>query len=529
MKRWIFFAVMLALPFSVAQAQEEGGSNGTAEVMFHGKELFRITSIASLPADSRADILSGRFKKLAKSPLVSTKDFSIYDDEALKICAIMSGSEIVMAVWDSDAKLNGVPREKLAAQWRDAIAGIIDQYRKDYTAESYVKGAAWAGAATLVFLIILWLVSKLCGKEMKAVERKFAGRQMLKFVDGDTVVMLNGYVIKLARFLVLAWCFVIWLNAVLSFFPWTFNLSARLFDLISTPAIKFGRGFVANLPNLFALLVIWVIVSFILRTLKHIFTQIGEGKVRIKGFYQDWADTTYGLIRMVVIVFAAVVAFPYIPGSSSPAFKGISIFMGVLVSLGSSSAVGNIFGSLMLTYMRAFAPGDFVEINGMRGTVMARRTFTTRLKTPTNEIISIPNAAVSSNPIINFSRMTKSVGVNIGTAVTIGYDVPWRTVHDLLLKSAEGVPDVMDDPAPTILQLALDDFYVKYKLVISTKNPAGQFRILSNIHQNIQDNFAAAGVEIMSPHYQANRDGGEAAIPSTELSTPVGANPQPQP
>ena len=144
---------------------------------------------------------------------------------------------------------------------------------------------------------------------------------------------------------------------------------------------------------------------------------------------------------------------------------------------------------------------------------MQSRTFATRLKTPTNEIISIPNQAVSSNPIINYSRMTKSIGVNMGTAVTIGYDVPWRKVHALLLKSAEGVEDVLEDPSPTILQLSLDDFYVKYKLVISTKNPAKKFRILSDLHQNIQDNFAKAGVEIMSPHYQDNRGGGESTIP----------------
>ncbi|MEN8255991.1 MAG: mechanosensitive ion channel family protein [Verrucomicrobiota bacterium] len=516
MRRLVLFALLLVLPFFAVQAEEGGGTNGTAMVMFHGQELFEITSISSVSADSRVEILVKRFKKLAKSPLVSTKKFTVHDDDNLKISAIMSGTDMVCAVWKSDAELHAVPREKLAEHWRDSIADIIDQYRKDYTTESYMKGAAFAAVTTIAFLIILWLVCKLCKKEMKLVEEKFAGQQMFKFLDGDSIITVNGYLMKLVRFVVIAVAFIIYLDIVLSLFPWTFNMSARLFELISSPLVKFGHGFVDNLPNLFSLLVIWIIVSFILRTIKHIFTQIGEGKVRIKGFYQDWADTTYGLIRMVIIVFAAVVAFPYIPGSSSPAFKGISIFMGVLVSLGSSSAVGNIFGSLMLTYMRAFAPGDFVEINGQRGTVMARRTFSTRLKTPTNEIISIPNASVSANHIINFSRMTKSLGVNIGTAVTIGYDVPWRTVHELLLKSAEGVPDVLEDPAPTILQLALDDFYVKYKLVISTKNPAGQFRILSNIHQNIQDNFAEAGVEIMSPHFQANRVGEEVAIPPSE-------------
>ena len=221
-----------------------------------------------------------------------------------------------------------------------------------------------------------------------------------------------------------------------------------------------------------------------------------------------------------MIVFALVAAFPYIPGSDSPAFRGLSIFMGVLFSLGSTSTVGNIFGGLMLTYMRSFQTGDFVEINGMRGTVMSRRTFSTRLKTPTNEIISIPNAQVSANLIKNYSNMTKSIGVNIGTSVTIGYDVPWRTVHELLLKSAEGVEDVMEDPAPNVLQLGLEDFYVTYRLVVATTRPDRMLHILSALHENIQDRFAEAGVEIMSPHYRANRDGGKPALPEAPADKP---------
>ncbi|MCK5675973.1 MAG: mechanosensitive ion channel, partial [Verrucomicrobia bacterium] len=213
-------------------------------------------------------------------------------------------------------------------------------------------------------------------------------------------------------------------------------------------------------------------------------------------------------------VFAAVVAFPFIPGSSSPAFKGISIFMGVLLSLGSTSAVGNIVAGLVLTYMRPFVTDDFVEISGLRGTVVSRGTFSTRLKTPTNEIISIPNASVSANHIINFSRMAEKGGVNVGTAVTIGYDVPWRTVHELLIAAAKGVPDVLEAPPPKVLQISLDDFYVKYKLIVTTEHPELRFPMRSNLHQNIQDNFAKAGIEILSPHYQSDRNGEASTVPA---------------
>ncbi|MEN8127006.1 MAG: mechanosensitive ion channel domain-containing protein, partial [Planctomycetota bacterium] len=468
MRYRIFFAIMLGLSFAGVQAQESAVEEvvaDTAVLKFHGKDLFEVTNISQLPAESRTDILVKRLKKQAKSPFVSTKEFAVYHDDDLKISMIMSGTDVVCGIWERDAEHHGVPRQQLAEQWLTQIREIIDQYRKDYTAEHYLEGAVLTAIATVVFLIV-WLVLRLlCHKEMKIIEKKFAGQQMFKFVEGDSIVTINNNLVRLIHLIVLVGVFILYLDVVLSFFPWMFNFSARLFELISTPFISFGHAFMDNLPNLFALLAIILIVRYLLRFIKHVFTQIGEGKVRIRGFYKDWADTTYSLVRIVIIVFAAVAAFPYIPGSNSPAFKGISIFMGVLFSLGSTSTVGNIFGGLMLTYMRSFSPGDFVEINGLSGTVMARRTFSTRLKTPTNEIISIPNALVSANHIINYSRMTKSIGVNLGTAVTIGYDVPWRKVHELLLQSAQDVEEVLEDPTPTILQLSLDDFYVKYKLI----------------------------------------------------------------
>lgn len=484
-----------------------------AMLIFNGKELFPLSGISSVSAENRVETMHRRLKRFARSPLASTQKLSIHHDDQLRVSLIMYDADVICAVWDTDAETNDTPREELAVLWHDILVQTIDDWRADRTTSKLVRSAIYAGISTIIYLIVWFLIRKAFKKEMDFVSGKVAGKQTFKLLDGDTIITINNSIIKAVRGLIVLSVFIVYLNIVLSFFPWTFNLSAHLFELISRPVINFWFAFVENLPNLFALGVIIGLTHYVLKGLRHIFEQIGEGKVRIKGFYQDWADTTFSLIRMVVVVFAAVIAWPYIPGSGSPAFKGISIFMGVLVSLGSSSAMGNIFGGLMLTYMRSFSPGDFVEINNMRGTVMARRTFSTRLKTPTNEIISIPNAAVSANPIINYSRMTKSIGVNLGTAITIGYDVPWRKVHALLLKSAEGVPDVLEEPAPTILQLGLEDFYVKYKLVISTKDPAKKFRILSNLHQNIQDNFAKAGVEIMSPHYQDNRGSGESTIP----------------
>ena len=515
MKRWVFLAVWMGLSMVGVQAVEPAVSNTTAVVVFHGKELFTVSQISSVPADTRAETLLRRFKRQAKSPLISTKKFTVHEDTQLNVSVLMSGSEILCAVWPADADYYDMPRGQLAAQWINEITAGIEQYRKDYTSDAIMKDSLFAALATLVFIFVWIVLHRLKHKEIELVTKKFTGQKMLKFLDGDSLVMINEHAVKFIFFVVMLTVAVVWLNIVLSFFPWTYNLSAHLYGMISSPVINFGHAFISDLPDLFTLLVIGTITHFVLRSLKHIFVQIGEGKVRIKGFYQDWADTTYGLIRIVVIIFAMVAAFPSIPGSGSPAFKGISIFMGVLFSLGSTSAVGNIFGGLMLTYMRSFMPGDFVEINGMKGTVMSRRMFSTRMKTPTNEIINIPNVSVSTNPITNYSRMAKNIGVNVGTSITIGYDVPWRTVHELLSNAAEGVTDVQDDPPPSILQLALDDFYVKYKLIVTTQHPEHRIRIRSDLHKNIQDQFAKANIEIMSPHYQSNRNGEPSTLPNT--------------
>jgi small-conductance mechanosensitive channel len=516
--KWIVLSVLVAEPASALD--EAAASNNTASVMFHGRELFQVADISALSAQKRAQMLTERLVQDARSPLFNTDELALHHDDALGVSLIFSGDEMVCAVWNSDETATGIPRVQLAQEWMEMIREQIEQYRKDYTAESYIKGIVFAAIATLVFLLFRLVVVKLCRKEDALVQKRFAGQTMFKFIDGDSLVAINHYSILTLRAVLILGALIIYLNLVLSFFPWTFNLAARLFNLVSTPFISFYHAFVDNLPNLFALLVIGAIVYFILRGLKHVFDQIGEGKVRVRGFYRDWADPTYRLVRLLIIVFAAVAAFPYIPGSSSPAFKGISIFMGVLFSLGSSSAVGNIFAGLVLTYMRPFMSGDFVEISGMRGTVMARSTFSTRLRTPTNEIISIPNSSVSSNQIINFSRMADKGGVSVGTTVTIGYDVPWRTVHELLLNSAKGVNDVLEEPAPTILQLSLDDFYVQYKLIVTTHHPERRFRIRSDLHQNIQDQFALADIEIMSPHYQHNRDSQKRTVPDPPPNAP---------
>jgi small-conductance mechanosensitive channel len=244
-----------------------------------------------------------------------------------------------------------------------------------------------------------------------------------------------------------------------------------------------------------------------------LFAQIQKGDLKISGFYPDWAEPTERLIRIMILALALIVAFPYLPGATSPAFRGISIFVGVLLSLGSSSAVASAIAGVILTYMRSFLVGDWVQIGDTMGEVVEKTLLVTRLLTPKAEVITIPNSAVLSGSVKNYSTEAKKAGVILYTAVTIGFDAPWRTVHQLLIGAALATDHVLRQPAPFVLQRSLDNFYVTYELNAYTNTPSEVLNIYSDLHRNIQDKFNDAGVEICSPHFSSLRDGNTIAIP----------------
>ncbi len=247
-----------------------------------------------------------------------------------------------------------------------------------------------------------------------------------------------------------------------------------------------------------------------------IFGEIGKGNLAFPGFYPEWAEPTSRLIRALVLVLVIIIIFPYLPGSKSPAFQGISIFVGVLLSLGSSSAVANAIAGIILTYMRSFAVGDWVRIGDTVGEVVEKNALVTRIVTQKREIITIPNATVMNGSVMNYTREAKNGGVIFHTTVTIGYDAPWKTVHQLLIDAARATKHVLHTPAPFVLQTALNDFYVSYELNAYTDVPVEMQFIYSDLHENIQDRFNEAGVEICSPHFSSLRDGNTIAIPAQD-------------
>lgn len=305
---------------------------------------------------------------------------------------------------------------------------------------------------------------------------------------------------------------------VFSFFPATEYMTTTMIDLVYEPFSKFINGVIGYIPNLFTIIVIVVIVRFILKYLKLFSKKVEYGKIRLRGFYPDWARTTFDILRVFIITLTFVMIFPYLPGAQSAVFKGVSVFIGVVFSIGSTSVVGNLVASLVLTYMRPFKIGDRIRVGEIEGEIVEKTAFVLRIKTPKNEYITIPNSNVMNSHITNFNRSEKEGGVILFSDVTIGYEVPWRKVHDMLLKAASQTEDLENEPEPFVLQKELGDFSVNYQINAFSKRPLYKDLINSRLHQNIQDIFMEEGVEILSPNYMAQRDGNTTTVPSNNIS-----------
>jgi small-conductance mechanosensitive channel len=305
---------------------------------------------------------------------------------------------------------------------------------------------------------------------------------------------------------------------VLSFFPGTQNLASMIVDKTVEIFAGFRTAVFAFLPNLLTLLFIILVTHYTLKLLRFFHTGVRNNKIRIFGLHKDLVEPTYQLLRFFTFTLALVAAYPFLPGSDSPVFRGITIFVGFLLSLGSTALATNVISGIVLTYTRGLRVGDRVKIGATTGDVVERTILVTRIRTIKNVVISIPNSMVLNNEIINYSSPPSRDGLVLHTTVTIGYDVPWRMVHDLLINAALATTHIQTEPRPFVLQTSLDDYYVSYELNAHTNSPKLMAKIYSDLHQNIQDFFNNVGVEIMSPAYMAYREGNTITVPGINMT-----------
>lgn len=433
---------------------------------------------------------------------------------------IQVDEQVLMTVLDADTLGTGRTRSALAESFVASIRRSVEASARATGLRALALDSLYALLATVVLLVLLRLLKLMFTRAYSfAAGPRIPSLKIQKFEVLSARRLREGLevLIRVIRIFLTFVLFYIYVPLVLSFFPWTAPYSRRIIGWVVDPLQSAWTGFTNYLPKVFVIALIVVVTRFILKVILLIFKALASGALAFEGFHKDWALPTYDIVRFLVVAFAAVVMFPYLPGAGSDAFKGVSLFVGVLFSLGSSGAVGNIVAGVVLTYTRAFQIGDRVKIGETTGDVMERTLLVTRLRTIKNVEVTIPNGAVLASQAVNFTSQADSHGLILHTTVTIGYDAPWKQVHELLIAAARATPEILMDPAPFVLQTSLDDFYVSYEINAYTRTPTVMARTYSTLHQNIQDQFNAAGVEIMSPHYGAHRDGNQMAIPVANL------------
>ena len=506
---------------SSLQSPAAPASPPLAPVTVNGKILFSVQGVLSFPAQARAAAISTRIHDLSKDVMFKPESLAVADAEGTS--DIVAGDLVVMSVVEQDAKRAGISRHELATDYANQIRSALVALRHDYSLKRLILGGVYAVISTVILLAIFrflgFIFSRLYQKLDSWRSSLIPSLRIQKFelLPADRIADLAigiGKLIRLALVLVVLYFYA---SLVLGFFPWTRGYAQLLVGYVLSPLALVGAAFIAYLPNVFFIAVIALISFYVAKFTRVIFTEVGKQTITVPGFYPEWAEPTYKIIRFLIITLTLIVIFPYLPGSDSSAFRGISIFLGVLFSLGSTSAVANVVAGVILTYMRAFKLGDRVKIADTMGDVIEKTLLVTRIRTIKNVEITIANAMVLSSHIINFSASAQQQGLVLHTTVTIGYDAPWRTVHRLLIASALATENILKQPDPYVFQTALDDFYVHYELNAYTDQPSRMAGIYSDIHQNIQDKFNEAGVEIMSSHYSNVRDGNQTTIPEDYL------------
>lgn len=448
---------------------------------------------------------------------------SVYIESTDIVTDLMYGSKVIASFTDQDALWENLTRDQLATQKRGVVVQKLKALQKEHS--------LWQlGKRILYFILVIvgqfflfkltnWLFRKLRLRilRLKDTKLKPVSIQDYELLDTQKQVNLLVFALNLVRYAVMLLQLVLTVPMLFSIFPQTKDLAYTLFSYIWNPIKSILNSIVEYIPNLFFILVICYAVKYLVRLVRYLADEVQTEKLKISGFYPDWAMPTYHIARFLLYAFMIAMIYPYLPGSESGVFQGISVFVGLIVSLGYSTVIGNIIAGLVITYMRPFKLGDRIKLNDTTGNIIEKTPLVTRIRTPKNEVVTIPNSFIMSSHTVNYSQSAREYGLIIHSEVTIGYDAPWRQVHQLLTEAALNTPGVVDDPRPFVLETSLSDWYPVYQVNAYIKDADRLAQIYSDLHQNIQDKFNEAGVEIMSPHYMATRDGSETTIPKDDL------------
>ena len=480
----------------------------TAPVRLDGRTLLLVRGISSFTPESRAAAIVGRLTDVARDPGIAVDSLTVVPGPAG--LEIRAGSRPIMAVTTLDAQAEGVSLEVLAAAHKARFADAIQSYRVERSPEQLGRGVLVSLAATVALAGGIWLVAFLFRRLDAALERRYGALVQTghgKVADALRIApmlsAMRGSLVT-TRVVILGILVFLWLQLVLAQFPWTRWLSDDLAAFLLDPLATIFLGIADYIPKLLFLIVLAFVARFALRMMRLYFGAVERGTLSLPGFEPEWAIATYKIARVLVIGIALVMAYPYLPGAGSEALQGLSVFAGLVLSLGASSSVSNVIAGYITTFGRVLRVGDMIKVGETMGTVSQIRLLTIRLRTVRNEEVTIPNGTLLGTNVINYSALSRENGLILQTEVRINYAVPWRQVHAMLLEAAARTPGLMREPPPFVLQRELGDFAVAYQLNVHKAEARALVIAYSNLHQNILDVFNEYGVQIMVPSYEGD-------------------------
>lgn len=476
---------------------------------FNDTLFYIYNKLGSSLAKDRADNVVTRIQNLYEDDFVKVDSFKIENNEISS--DIVYKDLIITSVTELDALLEGKSKEEIAKQYLKSIQETINREKEENSISKLLIRIGLIALIFIVFYLLILLINKI---KDYSVQRIMTERtQLIKDVKIKNYVLVSS--VQKTRILInsinmLRWALIIlmafiMLPIVFSVFPFTQSWANSLIGLFTKPLKKAFLAIWDYIPNLITVFVILFVMRYAVRLVKYIFTEIDKGKLEVNGFHREFAMPTFTIVRFLLQAFTLVLIFPYLPGSNSDIFKGISVFIGVLFSLGSSSAISNIIAGLVITYMRPFRIGDRITIADKTGVVIEKSPLVTRLRTIKNEEITIPNSSILSGNTVNYSTFSDQ-GICFQVELTVGYEEPWERIHEMLLNIPPRVARVNTTPAPFVLQKKLDDFYVLYELNVYISQSAEIALAQSEIFQLILNDFLAAGIEMNAPHIFAKVD-----------------------
>jgi small-conductance mechanosensitive channel len=517
----VLFAAIVLIMFSgqstIGQTPPAQTSEGAA-VVVKGKRLFYFyANVGEYTPRQRAIMASEALQRLAENPEFDVD--SIRVQETSSGTDIVSGSTVIATVTPDDAKIAQSSTTQMANNFASRVRLAVSERKEETTASRMALGVGLTIASTIVLLLSLILISKLA-TDLCIVIRRQRGHgikglriQKAELIGANALADLLLTFVKFSQILLWFALIATYIVQVLGFFPSTKHLAKAVMANTVAPLASIWERVLEYFPSLVMLVLIGLVTYAVMAFARFFFDSLRDETIKFADFDPDWAEPTYKLSRFLILAFSLMVALPYLPGWESPAFKQVGLVIGILVSFGSTGVVSNVMAGAVLTYTNAFKFGDRIKIGETVGDIVEKNLFVTKVRTPKNEVVSIPNGTIMTSNVTNYSTLAREKQLILYTSVTIGYDEPWENVEACLLAAAAESYGLLQEPKPFILQNELADFYVEYQLNVYTELANEMPLVYSELHKKIQDKFNEAGMEIMSPHIFAVRDGNEIAIP----------------